>query len=168
MLANKMSLGYSLFVATIVALGLYASAIQGDELGRLFTTAKERAMLEELRHERPIMDIEPIEIVVVEEEVEVVESTPVIEGVTVNGLVYRKGGRSTAWVNGTSTFDGDLESQYISVDTAGIRGDRVPVVMPDNVTRVELKVGQTYEPLSGSVIDVNESKQKPSSPAPSR
>lgn len=59
MLANKMSLGYSLFIATIVALGLYASAIQGDELGRLFMTAKERAMLEELRHERPFMDIEP-------------------------------------------------------------------------------------------------------------
>ncbi|MCI0400341.1 MAG: hypothetical protein L0Z68_03435 [Gammaproteobacteria bacterium] len=164
MIPSKASISAFLFVTLAITLVTSAGTVRGDELGRLFTTAKERALLDELRHGKPVMDVEPIEIPV-QKEVEVVEPTPVIEGVTINGLVYRKHGGSTAWVNGSSTIDGDLISQYISVDTTAIRGDRVPVIMPDNVTRVELKVGQTYDLISGVVVDVNEPRQIPKAPA---
>ena len=54
--------------------------------------------------------------VVIEEPEEPEEIKPEIGGITVNGLVYRKGGKSTAWINNANTFEGNLGNQYIQVN----------------------------------------------------
>jgi len=74
----------------------FVQNLYADELDRLFLTRADREMLDELRYAQP-KKMETIKIVIediIEEEPE--EKVPVLGGITVNGLVYRKGGKSTA------------------------------------------------------------------------
>ncbi len=132
--------------------------LAADELGRFFTTPEEREMLNGLRDTADIVVVEPVNMPepVVEmvlapepEPQEVVE----IPGITVNGVVYRRGGKSTAWVNGENSLEGDLESQYLQVDGRAIKGQVVPVQIKINNRELKLKPGQTYQPEGDRVID---------------
>ncbi len=145
-------------VAVLVSLPGF-SEVQADPVGRLFTTPKERRMLEQARHAEPEKEEVAVEVVpdVLEEfieEVEVVEERPVIEGITVKGLVYRKNGKNTAWVNNSNTYEGDLASQHITVDPDKIDEDRVEVTIPEYTRKIELKVGQTYDPGVERIVDL--------------
>ncbi len=144
--------------------------VMAEELGRLFTTPEERDMLNSLRimakQPAPEPEIEPepvIEEVIPEPEPEPVEVVE-IPGITVNGVVYRKGGKSTAWLNGENTLEGDLESQYLHVDGEKIKGQKVPVNIPNQQRSIELKPGQTWQPGTGEVIDIYKQPQPVTAP----
>jgi len=148
---------YRLFTPAI-AMGmtvclLLPGKLPAEELGRLFTTNQERQMLERLRHEPP----EPVrpEPVIPEPEPEIVEEdVPDLGVVKVKGLVYRKNGNNTAWINEGNTYEGNYTSEYIDISDDEIDSNRVPVKIPYNQTRIRLKVGQTYVPADESVQDV--------------
>ncbi len=130
-----------------------------EELGRLFTTVEERQMLDGLRNAKP-KEIEVVEVVevieIVPEEVVEEEPKPVIGGITVNGLVYRKGRKSTAWINNENTYEGHLSHQYIHIDPENINPDGIQVEIPENVTDISLKVGETYDPSDENVTDLTD------------
>jgi len=150
--------GMCMTVAMLVSLqGL--SEAQADPIGRLFTTPKERRMLEQARHAEPekeevVVEVIPDVLEEIIEEVEEVEERPVIEGITVQGLVYRKDGKNTAWVNNSNTYEGDLASQHIRVNPDQIDEDMVEVTIPEYTRKIDLKVGQTYDPGVERIVDL--------------
>ena len=121
-----------------------------DDLGRLFTTPQQRQTLEKLRSQKPVEEIKIPEFTFAEPVVE--EQKPVIGGITVNGLVYRKGGKSTAWINSANTYEGNFGNQYIQIDAHNINPDDVEILIPINETKVKLKTGQTYDPEADQII----------------
>lgn len=68
------------------------------------------------------------------------------DAITLKGLVHRSDGKNTAWINDSNTFEGDLESQYIQVPDNKIKPDQVTIIMPDDSTNIELKVGEAFTP----------------------
>ncbi len=128
--------------------------VHADELGRLFTTKAEREMLDNLRYATN-NELEPI-VVVIEEPEEPEEIKPEIGGITVNGLVYRKGGKSTAWINNANTFEGNLGNQYIQVNADDIDPESVQIQIPESVADITLKVGETYDATTDKVSDLTE------------
>jgi len=131
--------------------------LYADDLGRLFLTEADRKMLDELRYAKPVEQEETIEIVIeeiIEEEPE--ENVPKLGGITVNGLVYRKGGKSTAWINNTNTFEGNLGNQYIQINADDIDPESVQIQMPESVTDITLKVGETYDATTEKIIDLTD------------
>jgi len=121
-----------------------------DDLGRLFTTPQQRQTLEKLRSQKPVEEIKIPEFTFAEPVVE--EQKPVIGGITVNGLVYRKSGKSTAWINSANTYEGNFGNQYIQIDAHNINPDDVEILIPINETKVKLKTGQTYDPEADQII----------------
>jgi len=144
----------------LVFIGVFSAMIFNvsfaEELGRLFTTVGERQMLDGLRKAKP-KKIEVVEVIeIVPEEVVEEEPKPVIGGITVNGLVYRKGRKSTAWINNENTYEGHLSHQYIHIDPENINPDGIQVEIPENVTDISLKVGETYDPSDENVTDLTD------------
>ena len=122
-------------LATLTA-GLSAATTALAQTGRLFFTPAERAELEQRRFAPPppkpaaaAPSLAP-------------DAPPQPEYITVNGHVWRASGKTTTWVNGVPRHDasrGDAASVQVR---AGDRGPQIP-----------LKVGQTYERLSGERTD---------------
>ena len=128
--------------------------LYADELDRLFLTKADREMLDNLRYATN-NELEPI-VVVIEEPEEPEEIKPEIGGITVNGLVYRKGGKSTAWINNANTFEGNLGNQYIQVNADDIDPESVQIQMSGSVTDITLKVGETYDTATEKIIDLTD------------
>lgn len=140
---------------------LPGAATAADDLGRLFTSPGERAQLDEARRAAPL---EPLPVI-----------TPQLQGakpvelegaLTVRGLVKRDSGRSTAWVNDSNTYEGDLDSPYRTVDKSGIASDQVTLKLPDGKASVNIKVGQTYEPASTRIRELGTAPDPAAAPAP--
>ena len=130
----------------------YAQAAS-DDFGRLFTTPEERRKLEILRNAKSQAVVEEVPEVFIEETVGAIEQ-PDIEGITLNGIVYRKGGKSTVWLNGTNSYEGNLASEYFRINEGDIDSEKVSVTVPEVDLEFDLKVGQTYEPNNGSLHDI--------------
>ena len=139
-----------MFIVLVFCIPAFTSSYADDDLGRLFTTPEQRQTLEKLRHQKPVVEIKEPEIMHAEPEVE--EEKPVIGGITVNGLVYRENGNSTAWINNQNTFEGNLGNQYIQIDARNIKPEDVEIVIPLNEARIKLKTGETYDPEMGQVV----------------
>lgn len=104
----------------------------------------------------PVVEEKPI----VEEKKIVYIERPDLPEITVNGLVKRSNGLSTAWVNGISTDSGYLETQNIVVNPRRIGRDHVHVEVDDVIMEdISLKVGQTLDPDQAKVTDLYESEQ---------
>jgi len=119
-------------------------------------------LLQALRYAEPEPEvIEEIEIPVelIDEVAEEIEEHD-IEGITLNGLVYRKGSKSTVWINGTNSYEGSLASEYFRINTGEINGEKVSVTVPEVNLEFDLKVGQTYEPNDGILLDIVESENE--------
>ena len=142
-----------------LACGSAAAAAQ-NEFGRFYTTPGQRDHLDELRERRPQ---DRIDIDISQEEV--IETAPeevlnIIDSITVNGLVHRSDGKNTAWINRSSTNEGNIETQYTRVGEGDVRRDNVRVTLPDNQTSIELKVGQEYDVHNRRVIDMVDDGQR--------
>jgi hypothetical protein len=132
----------------LILLGfILANPVYADNLGRIFTTSDERQKLEKIRN--AIQKPKKVETVKVEEIIEPVETKKEViirDAITLKGLVHRSDGKSTAWVNESNTFEGDLDSQFIQVPDNKIKSDQVTIIMPDDSTEIELKVGEGFSP----------------------
>ncbi len=151
---------YSTMLLIIVSFTII-NPVHADNLGRLFTSADDRKTLEKIRHEK--VEIKKPETVKIEKNSELVATKKEIvtrNTITLKGLVYRSNGKNTAWINDTNTFDGDLESQFIYVPVNKINRDKVTIIMSDDNTSVELKVGQNFIPatIERDVVEIVETK----------
>ena len=134
--------------------GLLTSQICAAQgLGRLFMSPQDRARLEKIRNAKE--EPKQIETVKVEELIEPMDSLEeedknalIQDAIRLKGLVYRKNGKSAAWINDSNTFEGGLESQYLDVPTSEIKSDKVKIIMPDKETEINLKVGDEFNPHS--------------------
>ncbi len=104
-------------------------AFAADELGRLFFTPEQRAMLDLARRTQPSASQAEVE---------------TYEGVTLSGVVTRGDGKRTVWINGQPQTVGE-----------GVTAGRTPasasIPLPGGEGRIRLKVGQTLDPSSGKV-----------------
>jgi hypothetical protein len=132
---------------------LLAGVAAADELGgRLFTTPEQRMQLDELRYRKDLA----LEIAEFEQEPgpEVVE-VEMIDPITVRGIVHRRGGNNTAWINDGATFRGDRQSHYFMVNPDDIDKDGyVRIRLPGEEDSLRLRVGESYEPATGKTHDV--------------
>jgi len=145
-----------LLISSFALSGIPYAQAASDDFGRLFMTPEERKKLQTLRNAKPQVKVEEAPEIFVEDidenagEIE----QPDIEGITLNGLVYRKGGKSTVWLNGTNSYEGNLASEYFRINAGDIDGEKVSVTVPDVGLEFDLKVGQTYEPNDGRLLDI--------------
>ena len=145
-----------LLLYSFVVSGTFSAQAASDDFGRLFTTPEERRKLQALRYAEPEPEvIEEIEIPVelIDEVAEDIEE-PDIEGITLNGLVYRKGSKSTVWINGTNSYEGSPASEYFRINAGDINSEKVSVTVPEVNLEFDLNVGQTYEPNDGTLLDI--------------
>ena len=142
-----------LIVILVVFIIFGQNSVNAEEFGRFFTAPKQRQQLDELRRAEPdvVVEIRDEEINLQEEEtVEKIQ----LNTISVKGLVYRNDGKNTAWVNESNSYEGDLSSQYTKVLENKIEQDKISVELPDNKTDIILKVGNSYEPSTGRVLDI--------------
>lgn len=132
-----------------VAFLLLPQAADAQRLGRLFSTPDERALLDELRRERQIVDPDP-------QVVETVTDTPLVEQVTINGLVLRSSGVNSAWINGRQVDGGARTREGVQVDTSATQGGRVKITLPSGAETIDLKPGQRIDVDSGVVVEAYE------------
>jgi hypothetical protein len=137
-----------LFFLLFVALGMPVKS--AEEFGRFFTTAGQRARLDALRQAEPA----PVAASRDEAFGREIEEAATAGSITVRGVVYRHNGASTAWVNDSNSYEGDIASQTIQVNRDNIRPDAVEMYITGNQSAISLKVGQTYEPVQDRITDV--------------
>lgn len=125
----------------VVALAAPAAAADAP-LGRLFFTPSQRASLDVARSQRT-------RAAVATERIEE-EAQPVPQTITYGGMVRRSDGRTTVWLNDRAIDDRNPAGK--STIVRRVRPDgAVTLEVPQSNRRVELKVGQSVEVLSGSI-----------------
>jgi hypothetical protein len=157
-------------VVLFTALTVWLPAAQSQELGRLFLTPQQRQSLEQLRNAPPappqVVEVPPPVVEsnlpppveqLPQEEILPAAPPPNVPPITVNGLVLRSNGQSTAWVNGQNTIEGDFSFQHIRVGRPS--GRAVPIVTPEHLPDVRLKPGQTYDPTTNTIVDIYQDVQ---------
>ena len=145
----KISHSFNFFM--LITMSLFMTQfVSADSLGRLYTSTTERMALDRVRNEKPkpekfeVVDIENIIEPLVEEEEEII----IRDAIVLKGIVHRSDGKNAAWINDSNTYEGDLESLYIQIKTEEIESDQVQLTMPDNKTKIKIKVGDYYDPQS--------------------
>lgn len=132
------------FACIVVALAAPAAAADSS-LGRLFFTPSQRASLDVARSRRTKVTVATE---ATEATVEVAE--PVPQTITYGGMVRRSDGRTTVWLNDRAIDDpkpagGPTVIRRVRPDGA------VTLEVPKSNRRIDLKVGQSVEVLSGSI-----------------
>src|SRR3972149_3110979 len=101
----------------LLFLGLIATTLaSAEELGRLFLTPQQRALLKQGQQ----INIDK----------------PVIESLTVSGIVQKHGGERTVWINGVPQIAGKSDERA---------PESVPVAIPGQAQPVRLKVGEKVQ-----------------------
>jgi hypothetical protein len=127
--------------AIVLALALPAAAAD-PPLGRLFFTPSQRASLDVARKQRTRAAVATER---TEEDVQ-----PVPQTITYGGMVRRSDGRTTVWLNDRAIDDPKAASGPTIIRRVRPDG-AVTLEVPQSSRRVDLKVGQSVEVLSGSV-----------------
>ncbi len=151
------------FVCVLLLACSASAAAADDGLGRLFHTPAERALLDATRE---AVDL-PTDLPEPAAGSAVIESVPLpprpAAPVTVNGVVLRERGPSTAWINGEAGTRGELEA----LDGGDLRIGRGVVEMRGaEATRARVKPGQVFDPVQGRVVESFEQSVAPPQPAP--
>ncbi len=134
----------------LLLLAFCSGSASALDLGRLFFTPAERARLDAERSAPPAAAVDaPTGQAILPIETGPHEPPPAAEPLTVNGLVLRAHGPSTAWVNGTPGTRGELAHD----DGRRLRIARDAVELSEQQTRARVKPGQTYDPLAGRVVE---------------
>jgi len=122
----------------LILLALPAPRLAADELGRLFFTPQERAMLDAQRHREGGLAVGG-------------------DTLTINGLVTRSSGKNTVWLNGVPS-QGNPSTADIAI--TGHQGSAVRVQLPRSGQHVDVQVGQTLDTASGKVREIYERPPK--------
>jgi hypothetical protein len=149
----------SRLVLLFLLLAMAAPGHADAKFGRFFTTPAQRHELDQLRMKQDQKKVadrlpknEPAK------RVKPVEKAPPNEAVVLKGVVYRKGGKSTAWVNDGNSYEADMDSQYTGVNVDKIRPDQVTIDYAGTGARIKLRVGQSYLPATNTIRDVIDSQ----------
>lgn len=140
----------------LLFLGLIATTLtNAEELGRLFFTPQQRAMLKHGQHpdignlEQPGQPDQP-------------DQPAIAESLTVSGIVQKDGGERTVWINGVPQVAGKSDEQAPG---------SIPVAVPGQSQPVRVKVGQKLlletppQPKTAGQKSAEEpSQQKPPAP----
>ncbi|MCK5364126.1 MAG: hypothetical protein KAR22_14205, partial [Gammaproteobacteria bacterium] len=147
-----MSLARCAGIAALLA--VYADAPAEAKFGRLFFSADERRVLDDLRDEPPAP---PPPTASGKQDV-----APVVDVISFDGKVERSGGGGTTiWVNGRPVLTGSKTVEGISIESSrGTNGETVFVLPPSDAGRTDfsLKVGQKIAVQSGKVLDSYEAR----------
>ena len=142
-----------LILAMLLATGA-ARASDTDPLGRLFTTPRQRAQIDEVRNAEPAeQEIKLTGTELAGTRMPEKQAEEVRDPIMLKGIVSRKGGPSTAWINDGNTYLGDPVLDYIQVTPSPAVPGEVTVRLPTRDAAVDLKVGETYEPATNRIID---------------
>lgn len=153
----------SCLLLTLTTLLITGTSAADAVFGRLYTTPKQREQLDEARNKPPQETI----IIDVAEQVDTELSeadTSTAQSISLDGIVYRSDGKNTAWINRSSTNEGNLETQFTKVDEKDVRSNQVKITLPDKQTQINLKVGEQYDFDSREVHDT---MKDPASQSPS-
>lgn len=137
-------------VLPLLLLGV-ATGVAADDLGRLFFTPDERARLDA---ERTASIEAPAAASVMPPPPAVVDALPETPPapVTLNGIVLRGDGPSTAWVNGLPATRRELAAR----EDRQLRITRDGVEVVDEAARAQVRPGQTFDPVQGRVSEAFE------------
>lgn len=135
----------STLLLMVLVAGIVSSVSAQNSIGRLFTSASERASLDQLRKSDIVQDhgVQKPK----EKKVEVPHE-PVVD-VLLNGVVKRSSGKQTIWINGQQVKDGKGPDK-IRVSSGPNRDNRITVKIagkPD----VYLKPGQRLNSGTGEI-----------------
>lgn len=144
-----------LFLIIIFVCCAFSSTVDAEEFGRFFTTPMERQYLDQLKSRGA-----PI-VVKVEDDLKMGDKSKekkqeINDAVTLKGLVYRKDGKSAAWLNDSNTYEGDIAWGYADVKEDKITPSSVQIRIGTQNNDVSMKVGEKYEPASESIKDLIE------------
>jgi hypothetical protein len=145
-------------LALALLLPINTLAAESGTVGRLFFTPEQRAQLDTLRVKKVVATQ--------------TKDEPPPEVVTYNGIVRRSDGKATVWVNNKALTEGELSTAE-SVSGRISRDGQILLGNPaSGAGKMQLKVGQSAELLSGRVgesYSVLQNTQAPGSkpkPAP--
>lgn len=144
-----------IFVLLVFLTANAAGGTDSIEMGRLFTTPEQRQQLDQARY---AVKIKPIELVEKDEDQsEKAEQELNSDPILLRGLIYNSHGRNAAWLNNSSTLDGNAELEGIQINTEKITEDQVPVILKHKNEVIRLKVGESHDPA----FKVNSISSKP-------
>jgi hypothetical protein len=142
----------SSYIKLFIIIGLYSLflPVYADNLGTLFTSAKERQKLEKVRDRILPKKMEVVqkgtETEIEIEEFVVKKEVIIRDPISIKGIVHRSNGKSAAWINEGNTFEGSLDAEFIQVPSNEIKTDQVTVKLTDDESEYQIKVGETYIP----------------------
>ncbi len=120
-----------------LVLPIHTHAAESVTVGRLFFTPEQRAQLDTLRIKKVVATQ--------------TKDEPAPEVVTYNGIVRRSDGKATVWVNNKAMTEGELSTAE-SVSGRISRDGQILLGSPaSGAGKMQLKVGQSAELLSGRV-----------------
>lgn len=148
----------------LVLLGAFAAAQPAPAaeraLGRLFFTPAQRASLDSARAQRTRATVATEKLAE--------EPQPVPEVVSLSGIVRRSDGTAIVWINNRAVAEKEPAAGAPLVNRVRPDG-AVTLEVPQSGRRIELKVGQRAELLSGSVLEgytrASAAKPEPKPPA---
>jgi hypothetical protein len=125
-------------VLSLLAAFAYSAPSFGEDLGRLFFTPEQRGALDARRKAR-----------IPDKPATVVVESPVTR---VDGVVSRKSGKSTTWVNGEPVPEGS-QPEGLRILPKRNESGRVIVNVNETESQVDLKIGQSFDRATGEVRD---------------
>jgi hypothetical protein len=145
----------SLLLATLVASTAFAQ--QDTPLGRLFLTPEQRAALDNARRNKIRTDT--VAAAVVKK-----PKPPAARSLLINGVVKRSDGETIVWVSGKPVEGETPDGMQFQVPPQ-TPGGTVMVREPERGRRVEIKVGQQVDMLTGRVKEPFERPSQNAAPA---
>lgn len=132
----------TLFVALLIA-GTNVSA--DDGFGRLFTTSKQRALLDKIRSQpgyNSTRKSKPL-----------TKKNPANRNLNINGVVIRDDGKNTVWINGKSNLTTSKPQAGVKIYQNKINSDSVTLGLSGRKKNITLKPGQTVDSRTGKVLE---------------
>jgi hypothetical protein len=141
--------------AICFSLGATSTAFAAEDLGRLFTTPSERASLDHLRKTTKLPTNIPLDQPAGE------AAAPVMPlAVSIQGYVKRGDGKKgTVWLNGEPVQEG-ADLGEMKVGKMRRNGNQVPIQLQAGGKNLNLKAGQSYDPETNSVSEINAHAEK--------
>lgn len=120
-----------IFLLMIAFLPGHAVCAGAEPLGRLFFSPDERAMLDRMRQKNSGSTVSAT------------------EQITLNGIVRRSGGKTTAWINQVPQHENETP-QGIAVQQGETSKPSALLLLPSG-KQVQLKAGQTFDTTRGKI-----------------
>lgn len=115
--------------------------VYADSFGRLFTTPKQRVILDNLRHTPRSQSALKIN----------TKKSAQKKLLKVNGVVVRSDGKNTVWINGTSNPGGNNSLVGVEVLNHDINSGSVSMMLSSRNKNISLKPGQTIDLMTGKI-----------------